>query len=439
MLNSNTKLRIKKKPHDDVWYGLDNAANIFPAVSNDRNTNVFRLSCELNESINRAILQKATDKSMKSFAYFQMIMRRGLFWHYLEHTNHSPVVVQESDRPCSRLYYSSIKSLLFEVTYFGCRINLEVFHSISDGSGAFDLLRTIVYNYIIISHEDDFRDNLPALKAASPPSHMAEDSFAHYYDPKEKQSPFREKAYTISGTLLPTDSVKLISADMPVSDVIKLSKAKGVTVTAYLSALMICSIYEGLVPRRLNKRTIGINIPVDLRGHFKSESSRNFFSVVEISYSFGGGHVVFDDVLANVSEQLKLKLKPELLAKRMNYNMSIRKNIIAGVIPLPIKNLILRAAYNKAEQATTCAISNLGRLTMPEQFSKYIKSVHCLLNPTLHHKLKLCVCSFNNRIVMNFTSCIAETKAQTFFIRHLANEGVDITITSNGAYENEIM
>ncbi|GHU80530.1 hypothetical protein FACS1894191_6000 [Clostridia bacterium] len=430
---------VQKSPQDNIWYVLDNAANLFPAISNDRNTNVFRLSCELNESVDRIALQRATDKAMRSFGYFQMIMRRGFFWHYLEHTEQTPVVGPESERPCARIYYADIKKLLFKVTYFGRRINLEVFHAVSDGAGAFELLRAIVCYYITLNHRGDFPDELPMPDIAGPPAHMAEDSFDHHYDPRETQSPFKQRAYTISGTLLPTDSINVISAEMSAKDILALSRANGVTITAYLSALMICSIYDGLVPRRASRRPIGVNIPVDLRGHFKSESARNFFSVIDVSYNFGGGPAVFADVLKSVSGQLAEKLSPELLAKRMNYNMSVQKNVFAGVTPLALKNLILRAAYRKGEASTTCALSNLGRITMPESLAGYVHSFHCLLNPTLPHKLKACICSYGDRFVINMTSCIAETKAQTSFIRHLAAQGVDITITCNGAYENEIL
>ncbi|MDR2933214.1 MAG: hypothetical protein LBV27_08925 [Oscillospiraceae bacterium] len=427
----------KKNTRSNTWYGLDNAANLFPAISNDRNTNVFRISCELHENIDKTLLQQATDKAMRSFEYFQTIMRRGLFWYYLELTDQTPQVKVESERPCTRIFYSNVKELLFEITYYGKRINLEVFHAIADGGGALELMRTIVYNYIVMAHHDDLPDRLPPLDRTAPPAHMAEDSFEHHYDPKERQSPFRKKCYTISGTALPSNSVQIIGASMPTKQILALAKSKKVTVTAYLSALMICSIYDGLMPRRLSQRSIGVNIPVDLRSHFKSETARNFFSVVDVSYNFEGRPAVFEDVLASVSDQLTDSLDPAKLAKRINYNMSVQKNFFTGVTPLVLKNLILRAAYHKAEAATTCAVSNMGRIRMPEPFVKYIHSFHCLLNPTAPHKVKACVSSFEDQFVINFTSCIAETKAQKYFLRHLSAEGIDITLTCNGGYDIE--
>ena len=65
-----------------------------------------------------------------------MVLRKGLFWHYLEPCNLRPIVKEEYKEPCSRLYIKDKKTLLFEVTYYKKRINFEVFHVLTDGTGA---------------------------------------------------------------------------------------------------------------------------------------------------------------------------------------------------------------------------------------------------------------------------------------------------------------
>lgn len=428
----------KIRTNRDKWYHLDNAANIFPAVSNERNTNVFRLSCELNENIDKVILQQALDLAMKNFEHFRVIMRRGLFWFYLEETSLSPQVVFETERPCSRLFYKNIPNLLFSVSYYRRRINLEVFHAVSDGNGAFSFLRSIVYHYILIKHKRELKSP-PALDRLPPPVLGLEDSFAHHYNPDERQAPKHKRAYTIAGTVLPSNSIGIISGSVPTDQMLALAKRNSTTVTVYLAALLICSIYEELMPRRAMNKPIGVNLPVDLRGHFSSETSRNFFGVVEVVYNFHGKPADFADVLKSVSEQLTEKVKTDALSKRISYTTGVQKNIFARFVPLALKNLILGAAYRHSEHSTTTALSNLGRMTMPEALIPYISSFHCLLNATLLHRIKLCVISYGNTLIMNFTSCIAETKAQKYFFRRLVENGVAVTITSNGVFDDEVL
>lgn len=423
---------------NDTWYPLDNAANIFPAISGDKNTNVFRLSCTLNELIDKDTLQKALDLSLADFPYFRVIMRRGLFWYYLEKTDLSPVVEYESERPCRRLFYKGVKELLFRVSYFGRRINLEVFHSVSDGVGAINFLRMIVYRYIALVHRDEFA-SFPLPDGEYTPEQQAEDSFDRYYTDDKKDSVFKKKSYIIGGTVLPGGNIKIIEARVSTKSVLGLAKSKGVTITAYMTTLMLLAIYSELMPRRAVGKTVAVTVPVDLRGHFSSRSARNFFSVVSIGYNFSQGEATFDAVLESVCAQLKDLTHPDELAGRINYTMGVQKNLATRFTPLVLKNWILKGAYNKSERSCTCALSNLGRVTMPEALSPYIDTFSCMLNPTGIHRLKLTMCSYGDEFNFTFTSCIAETDAQTMFFRHLAQAGLDLTITCNGGYDDEVL
>jgi NRPS condensation-like uncharacterized protein len=226
---------------------------------------------------------------------------------------------------------------------------------------------------------------------------------------------------------------------MPTSQFLSFVKSKGATPTGYLAALLICAIYTEQMPARAKTKPIGVNIPVDLRKHFRSETARNFFGLADVIYRFDGGPVDFEKVLASVQKQLKDQTVPSELAARMNYTMSVQRNIFARAAPLALKNLVLRAAYMKAERTTTCAISNLGRVTMPELFDKYIEGFSVLLNQTPVHRVKASVCSYQENFQLCFTASIAETRVQRYCFRHLAEQGIDVTITCNGVDDDEIL
>ena len=114
------------------WRKLDNAALAFPLVTGKDDTRVFRFYCELKEPVEEATLQAALDETMKCYPLFQAVLRKGLFWFYLERREIRPVVHPEKKPPCSRLYIPDKKSLLFEVSYYQNRINFEVYLYLSD-------------------------------------------------------------------------------------------------------------------------------------------------------------------------------------------------------------------------------------------------------------------------------------------------------------------
>ena len=131
------------------WRKLDNAAKIFPATSNKKDTRVFRFYCELKEPVDGSILQSALDKTIDKYPVFLSVMRKGFFWYYLEKSDLKPKVKEEVDPPCLNLYIRDRKTLLFQVVYYKNRINFEVFHALTDGTGAIQFLKELVKKGLI--------------------------------------------------------------------------------------------------------------------------------------------------------------------------------------------------------------------------------------------------------------------------------------------------
>lgn len=86
------------------WSRLDNAAKIFPPTSTKRDTKVFRFVCELTEPVDSGILQSALEETIQEFPLYRSILKKGLFWYYLEESNLRPQVEKESLPACSPIY-----------------------------------------------------------------------------------------------------------------------------------------------------------------------------------------------------------------------------------------------------------------------------------------------------------------------------------------------
>ncbi|MBQ2610441.1 MAG: hypothetical protein II586_08805, partial [Butyrivibrio sp.] len=137
------------------WYKLDNAAKIVPSTARGANTRVFRITCELKENIDGEILQRVLDETIEEFPFFNCVLHRGLFWYYLEDSDLKAVVEEEKTPACMPLYYPGRKNLLYRVNYFKKRINLEMFHVLADGTGAFMFFRSLIIRYIQEKHGID--------------------------------------------------------------------------------------------------------------------------------------------------------------------------------------------------------------------------------------------------------------------------------------------
>ena len=134
------------------WVRLDNASNIFLAARTDVDTKVFRFTAQMSEKVDPASLQKALIKVYEGYPLFQNVMRRGIFWYYLEHTEKIPYVQPETMPPCTAIYHYDRKELLFRVIYNENRIHIEVFHALTDGTGAMWFFEDLITEYTRLRH-----------------------------------------------------------------------------------------------------------------------------------------------------------------------------------------------------------------------------------------------------------------------------------------------
>ncbi len=127
---------IKKRPRIQgaAWRRLDNTAKLFAAVSGEDLSSVFRIAAVLKEPVEPELLHKALLLTLPEFENFRVKLRKGFFWYYFETNNRDPVVEESRVRPAA-LSIPPGGRFPFRVSYYGCRINFEVFHGLTDGLG----------------------------------------------------------------------------------------------------------------------------------------------------------------------------------------------------------------------------------------------------------------------------------------------------------------
>jgi len=405
------------------WKKLDNAAKIFPAAANKTDTQVFRFSCELYEEIDPAILEKALSASIQEFKVFQCTMKRGIFWYYLEETDMLPAVSEEYKPLCSRLYRKNKPGLLFEVTYYKCRINFEVHHVLTDGTGALRFLQNIVSKYLSISH--DLHE--PPLGYDASQYQMNDDSFSKYYsDDKPAKASKKVKAAKLRGSRLSNEQLGVITGHVSVRDVLSASHKHNATLTEFLSACLIKAIGETFTLRE-RKKPIVLAIPVNLRKYFPSESARNFFSVQYMDCAYSN-HTDFEQILSKIKADFSSKLTKENLSANMNKFFSIETNYAIKIAPLFFKDIVLKIAYDLSMKESTAGLSNIGTANMPPVLMPFIRSFDICAST---NKLQLCICSAGDVLSLSFTSPFASTEIQRCFFRILTEFGINAEISTN--------
>ena len=419
-----------------TWSRLDNAAKIFPSTVEKSDTRVFRFSCELSEAVEPELLEKAVIHAVEGYPNFNVIMKRGMFWYYLEHCDIKPQVTKETLPVCAAIYEEDVRSLLYRVSYLRNKINLEVFHVLADGTGALMLLKTIVFRYLIYRYPEKFAESPPILDDDGSFAQKNADSFSKYYDKHIKKKKLKMvKAFTLRNDRLDNNRLLAIEGLASVKSVIEAAHKYNTTMTVFLTALYIKALSSEMsVSGR--KKPVVINIPVNLRQFFPSETAKNFFGMISVIYNFSTESGELDDIIAKVNESFKSQLTRENLAVRMNSYASLEHNPFVKIAPLPLKNEVLKIGRHIAIKSETSVISNVGRIKMPKEFDELIQGFSVFVST---QNIQLNICSFNDRLQMGFTSSYVSTDVQRSFFRMLTEMGIDITVRSNDSYaDNDV-
>lgn len=415
------------EPRTAYWRRLDNAAKLYSATSNEKDTRVFRFYCELKEEVEPFVLQKALDLTVERYPVFLSVMRTGLFWHYLEKSSLRPKVREEDRAPCSNLYVRDKQELLFDVTYYGRRINFEVYHALTDGTGATEFMRELVKNYLYLAHREEGLAQREIADRELTVADQEADSFKKYYSPERRGK--REKkprAYQLKKPGKERGRLQITEAVVPVSELLAKAREAGVSITVYLTAAFLCAIHEEM-SKLQEKKPVILMVPVNLRKYFPSASMLNFFGWIEPGYQFGKGTDTFEEVLEHTKEYFQRELTKEQVGRRMDQLISLEMNPVLKLVPLSFKNLCINAGARISERDVTAVFSNMSVVKMPEDYVPYIYRFGVY---TSTPKVELCMCSFEDVVSLGFTSQFDSTNVRRNFFRILKEKGIHCEVVA---------
>lgn len=427
--------RHRKRKEVAGWEKLDNTANLFPAIATPSMTNVYRISVTMTEPVQVKPLQKALDEVLPCFDSFRVRMRRGIFWNYFE-TNYKmpPLIEEETDYPCRYMEAYENNGYLFRVSYYQKRINLEVFHVLADGMGAMNFLRELVYRYLQILHPEQTFSEQEGLSDAA--FLGTEDSYLKNYKRSHAKGYKTARAVEIKGEHLPLGEMGVIHGTMSLQQLKQVCKTRKVSINEYFTAVLVDSIYREYLKEMPFKRPIAIAVPVNLRPYFESVTTRNFFVMVSALFQADRTGYTFEEILQIVVKSLREQITKEHLEELFSYNVSNQKNLFLRSVPMFIKIQAMRFVYRSSARANTTTLTNIGNFQVADEYAPYIENFHGMIAMSTGQHVKMLVCSYQDHMNVNFSSSLRDVSIQRRFFRKLVEEGIEVTISTNGVYDN---
>lgn len=427
------KRKSKKDNREIRWDRLDNTAHLFPVIAGESMSNVYRISVTLKELIQPEALQRALDMVLPKFDLFNVRLRSGVFWYYFEENNApAPKVTEESAFPCRFIVRNKNRNYLFRVTYYKYRINLEVFHVLTDGMGGINFLKELTYQYLRLVHPELRKDENDSLNHHT--SLNREDSFLKNYKKSARRGYQTKKAFLIKGAHLPPGEFGVVHGYIPIGALKEVCKRYGVSINEYLVGTFVWSVYQECLHGMPSKRPIRVAVPVNLRPFFDSITTKNFFTMVSAEFHPTKETYTFEEVLQIVRESLRAQIQKDNLEKLFSYNVSNEKIVWARMVPLPIKNIAIKTIYTQSALANTATVTNIGKIETESEYTPYIDMFYAFLAMSKGQHLKGTICAYGDTLSFNFSSDLADTSVQRGFFRQLSSDGLQVEIETNGVY-----
>lgn len=424
---------LYRRTHPIRWDKLDNTAHLFPVIAGESMTNVYRISVTLNEKINKQILQEALDMVLPKFDGFNVRLRQGVFWYYFEENGKSaPKVVEEHMFPCRYIEQNQNHSYMFRVTYYDCRINLEVFHVLTDGMGGLNFIRELTYQYLRLVHPELRKIAGDTLSDGT--SLNREDSFVKNYKKKSASGYQKRKAYMIRLDKLPSGEFGVMHGSMPVSQLKEAAHRYGGSINEYLVAVFVWSTYVECLHKMPSDKPIRVAVPVNLRPYFDSVTTKNFFIMVSAEFHPTKEEYTFEEVFSLIQTSLRSQINKEHLEQLFSYSVAGQLSKFARPVPLFLKNLFMKMVYTRSALANTTTVTNIGNIQVEDIYRPYISKFHSFIAMSKGQSIKGTICSYGDTLVFSFSSIFYDASIQKAFFRKIAADGVEVSIETNGVY-----
>lgn len=425
-------MKNSKNIKKGFWLKLDNAAKIFPGQNSNTWSSSFRICYELKENVEPDILQQALLDIMPRFSCYDVCIRHGFFWYYLEKNSNTPVVQPDIKNPLYRVKFKENRKFLFKVFYHGNRISVDMYHVLSDGHGGAIFLSTLVAQYLRLKGIDIPTDGFVLDINDRNSERELEDSFVKNATSKAKYKRADKFVYHATGTRMPWHTVNITSGIIPFDQLHLLAKAKDVTVTEFIVAVMLDVLCKKQLREKRKQKEVCIQVPIDLRRTFKSDTLRNFSICLRVKVDPNKGEYTFDELLEQAKYQLRLQRNAKELNMMITANMGIERNLIVRALPLVIKNLGVGVSFAiTAEQTNSSLITNLGVVHIPEEMREHTDKFIIIPPPGKVNAARLGVATLNNNLCITFANSYIESDVERDFFTAFVKMGLHVKIESN--------
>lgn len=420
------------------WLKLDNAAKLFPAIMSGELTAVFRITAFLKKPVKFSAIKEAVEITSKRFPYFSVSLGSGLFWHYLEYNHQFPRIQTEEKIPCTAFAAGRKDEPLYRILVKENRISVEFFHILTDGGGAFEYLKSLLYAYFRLTG-----NRITSTEGIITPENIIneeemEDGYQRFFKRRIPPPGKLTWAWHLPFKLNEKPRLKVTRSEIALDKLLEIARRHNVTITeyivsVYLHSLQMIYLEEKEKVKKQRRGVLRIEVPVNLRKKFSSKTMRNFSLFVLPEIDLRLGVYTFEEILKIVNYQLQTGADVKQIGRFLSQNVGHEKSPIIRFLPLFIKSMAISAVYRRlGSNQCSGILTNLGSVKLPKEMEDLIDSFEVVPTPPNTH-VKICagMVTFRNHMRLDFCNISRSTSFEMHFLKHLTESGIPVKVLNN--------
>jgi hypothetical protein len=135
---------------------------------------------------------------------------------------------------------------------------------------------------------------------------------------------------------------------------------------------------------------------------------------------------------------MKQQMTKENMAAIIRTNVNDEKNIFIRIVPLFLKNVIMKAVFNAVGEKKSCfSFSNLGLVDVPEEYARYVSRMDFVLGSQAAAPYNVSAITYGGEMYLNVTRNAKEPVLEEKIYRILREMGVPHEVESNTREKEE--
>ena len=400
-------------------------------------TSVFRITASLREPVRYSAIKEAVELTSARFPYFSVSLASGIFWHFLELNNQLPRIQTDEEIPCTAFAVNRKNEPLYRIIVKGKWISVEFSHIITDGGGALEYMKSLLYTYLTLTGKNITSPGNIMLPETPVSEEEYEDAYNKYFQKLPPPSKLA-KAWHLPFRLNKDPKLKVLRVELRIGEILETARKHNVSLTEYFVSVYHFALQNILVSeedssKKAKRKVLRIEVPVNMRRKIPSRTMRNFSLFVLPEIDLRLGNYTFEEILESVHHQLQLSSDIKQISRFLSSNVSSEKLFIIRILPLFVKNMAISAVYRSlASKRWSGIVTNLGVVTLPGGMEDMVDSLD-LIPPPPNPKVKVscALISYKDKLTICFCNITESNELERLILRHLTDAGIHVKILKN--------